>query len=74
MANKDGFTDSVIRGWSGAGQARGLNTPLSTRISRCRKQISVWKRSNRYNADERIQVLRHRPDKTTCSPTVCLVT
>ena len=62
MCDKDGFQAAVTRGWNETGQATLLQIPLSQRISRCRHQISVWKRSNRTNAEERIRLLRGRLD------------
>ena len=69
MMDKDGFKESVIRGWRGTGQTSLLQIPLTNRISRCHQQIAVWKRSNKNNAEEQIKVLRGRLDKALCSAT-----
>ena len=63
MLNKDGFQDSVRRGWRGMGQAQLVREPLTQRIRRCRQHISQWKRLNRNNAEERIGILRSKLNK-----------
>lgn len=72
MTNKEGFKETVSRGWSGSGQTRFLDVSFSQRINRCRKQISLWKRSNRCNTVEKIQILRKRLDIATTSNAVSL--
>lgn len=62
MAPKEGFQDTVRRGWNGNGQQQLLRQPLSQRLHRCRQHISVWKRSNQVNSAERIQLLCCRLD------------
>lgn len=57
MISKDGFVESVKRGWKGMGQAQLINIPLTQRISRCRQHISQWKRLNRNNTEEHIKIL-----------------
>lgn len=58
--NKDGFKDTVYRGWRGMGQSQLLRIPLVQRLSRCRQYISVWQKNNRMNAEERISILRRK--------------
>lgn len=70
MVNKEGFSASVKRGWQGTGQAQLLQIPLSQRLSRCRQQISIWKRHNRNNAEERITMLRGQLDKAVISTAI----
>ena len=69
MMSKDGFEDTVRRGWKGIGQAQLLQTPLVQRLSRCRTYISRWKRHNRNNAEERIGTLRALLDQAVTSAT-----
>ncbi|KAF8109207.1 hypothetical protein N665_0101s0035 [Sinapis alba] len=69
MTHKEGFNESVYRGWRGSGQMQLIQQPLARRLKQCRAQISLWKRHNRHNAEERIQILRGRLDKAICSPT-----
>lgn len=66
--NKEGFKDTVCRGWRGSGQSQLLQIPLVQRLSRCRQHISVWKRNNRMNAEEKIIILRRRLDMAMTSP------
>lgn len=70
MVNKEGFSASVKRGWQGTGQAQLLQIPLSQRLSRCHQQISIWKRHNRNNAEERITMLRGQLDKAVTSTAI----
>ena len=65
--NKEGFKDTVCRGWRGSGQSQLLQIPLVQRLSRCRQHISVWKRNNRMNAEEKIIILRRRLDMAMTS-------
>ena len=69
MIDKDGFHDTVKRGWKGTGQMQLLRIPLAQRLSRCRQHISVWKRHNRSNAEEKIGFLRRRLDQAMVSDT-----
>lgn len=55
---KEGFCETVSKGWRGQIRNRTLNTPLYQRIAHCRKQISNWKRRHRTNAEERINIIR----------------
>ena len=72
MISKDGFEDSVKRGWNGTGQGQLIRIPLAQRLSRCRQNISQWKRHNKSNAAERILVLRNKLDKATVSNMISL--
>ena len=71
LPNKEGFNESVCRGWKGSGQTQLLQQPLAQRLRQCRSQISIWKKHNRSNTEERIQVLRGRIDRaiTTAAST-----
>ena len=58
---KNGFRDSILRGW---------NVPLSfhrddlhDRIERCRKFISRWKRDNPSNAEKNIEEIKDQFEK-----------
>lgn len=58
---KNGFRDSILRGW---------NDPLSfhrdelhDRIERCRKFISRWKRDNPSNAEKKIEEIKDQLEK-----------
>ncbi|KAF8092597.1 hypothetical protein N665_0410s0009, partial [Sinapis alba] len=72
MTHKEGFYESVSRGWRGSGQMQLIQQPLAQRLKQCRTQISIWKRHNRHNAEERIQLLRGRLDKAICSPSTTI--
>lgn len=63
MTEKDGFRDTVKRGWHGTGQMQLLQIPLVQLLRRCRQHISRWKRSNRTNTAEIISCIRGRLDK-----------
>lgn len=67
MSHKDGFRESVYRGWKGLGQMQMLQKPLAQRLKQCRHQISVWKRHNRSNTEELIHTLRGRLDQAIVS-------
>ncbi|WZZ00931.1 hypothetical protein YC2023_073259 [Brassica napus] len=67
MLHKEGFKDTVRRGWCGMGQSQLVRIPLTQRISRCRQHISQWKRLNRNNAEERISSLRNKLDNAVTS-------
>lgn len=68
MVSKEGFQESVKRGWKGMGQTQLLQIPLVHRLSRCRKEISVWKQHNRNNAAEKIELFRRQLDQAVVSP------
>lgn len=68
MVDKEGFRDTMRRGWKGTGKSSLLQIPLTQRLSRCRQHIATWKHSNINNAEEKIKVLRHRLDSALCSP------
>lgn len=70
MINKDGFPESVRRGWRGSGQSQLLQIPLVQRLSRCRKEISIWKRQNKTNAAEKIEILRRQLDQAVVTANV----
>ena len=70
MVNKDGFPESVRRGWRGSGQSQLLQIPLVQRLSRCRKKISIWKRQNKTNAAEKIESLRRQLDQAVVTASV----
>ena len=67
MLHKEGFKDSVRRGWCGMGQSQLVRIPLTQRISRCLQHISQWKRLNKNNAEERISFLRNKLDNAVTS-------
>lgn len=67
MIDKEGFQNTVQRGWNGTGQTQLLQVPLCQRIARCRKHISQWKKTNRNNAEEKIGLLRGRLDRAMTS-------
>ncbi|KAL0653987.1 hypothetical protein Bca4012_096678 [Brassica carinata] len=46
-----------------------LRIPLAQTLSRCRQHISVWKRHNRSNAEDKIGFLRRRLDQAMVSDT-----
>lgn len=70
LCPKDGFKETLIRGWNGQGQASLLQIPLAQRLIQCRSQISTWKRLNRTKAEERINLLRGRLDRAITSATM----
>ena len=70
MITKEGFTDSVKRGWRGIGQTQLIQMPLVQRLRNCRYQISRWKRQNRNNAEEKIGALWASLDKAVNSAVV----
>lgn len=45
LTHKEGFRNSVLKDWNGASNSSCTHQSLSYRISRCWKQILVWKRS-----------------------------
>lgn len=67
MINKEGFTESVRRGWRGTGQSQLMQIPLVQRLSRCKQHISRWKRHNQNNAEEIIGTLKAMLDKAVTS-------
>ncbi|WZY87251.1 hypothetical protein YC2023_033635 [Brassica napus] len=67
MINKEGFTESVRRGWRGTGQSQLMQIPLVQRLNRCKQHISRWKRHNQNNAEEIIGTLRAMLDKAVTS-------
>lgn len=69
MIAKEGFTETVRRGWKGTGQVQLIQIPLVQRLSRCRQHISRWKRHHRTNAEERIGTLRAQLDRAVTSAT-----
>jgi len=71
MCGKDGFRDSVMRGWKGTCQMQLLDTPLAQRLVRCRQHISIWKRHNQHNAGDNINRLRGQLDRAITSTTMC---
>ncbi|KAG2249545.1 hypothetical protein Bca52824_089173 [Brassica carinata] len=50
LCQKEGFKETISRGWKGSGQSQLMNLPLAQRLIKCRSQISTWKRLNRVNA------------------------
>lgn len=70
MMPKDGFTETVCRGWKGSGQMQLIATSLAQRLNRCRQHISRWKRQNRSNSEDKIRILRARLDQAVTSATV----
>lgn len=72
MKDKDGFADTVHRGWNGMGQTQLIQIPLAQMIGRCRQQISRWKRSHRCNVRENINLLRGRLDNAITSNSATL--
>lgn len=62
--------DSVMKGWRGSGQMRFMDLPIAQRLIRCRKHISLWKRSNRHNAGDNIHRLRSQLDRAITTPGV----
>ena len=67
LCQKEGFKETISRGWKGSGQSQLMNLPLAQRLIKCRSQISTWKRLHRVNAEERIQLLRGKLDRAVCS-------
>lgn len=63
LNNKEGFRESVLRGLNDHGGARMHNISLLHRINQSRKQISLWKKRHRLNAEERIKLIRFRLDR-----------
>ena len=70
MLDKDGFKALVFKGWTGTGQAQLVQIPLVQRLSRCRQHISLWKKHNRNNTEEKISSLRSKLDKAMVDQTV----
>ena len=70
IINKEGFTESVRRGWRGTGHSQLMQIPLVQRLNRCRQHISRWKRQNQNNVEERIGTLRAMLDKAVTSAAI----
>ena len=61
---KEGFSTAVKNGWGRSDQHHPGN--LVERLYRCRKAISVWKRSNLSNNEKLIELLKEKIDKAQC--------
>lgn len=63
LTHKEGFKDTVLRDWFGSRTLEGPDIPLAQKLTQCRRVISKWKREHRMNAEERINLIRHKLDK-----------
>jgi len=72
LVHKDGFKDSVLRGWNGSSRQGTENINLSDRVSKCRQHISRWKRQHKTNAEDQIWILRYKLDKASSCGTTAL--
>ena len=73
MVGKEGFKNTVKRGWNGNGQMQLIRIPLAQRLGRCRQHISTWKRSNRVNSSDKINLLRSRLDMAITTGSLSLL-
>lgn len=62
IVSKDGFRDSVQRGWNGNSQMHLIQVPLVQLLSRCRQYNSIRKRNNRSNTAVKFDLLRGHLD------------
>ncbi|CAG7864632.1 unnamed protein product, partial [Brassica rapa] len=56
MVGKVGIEEAITRGWSG--DAYGVTSSVMDRLSRCRRELSRWKKSSQFNSLTKIQRLQ----------------
>ena len=66
--DRDGFRETILKGWSDPGN---LHPPdLHERIAMCRKAIAQWKRANPLNSVARIEELKEKLEKAQLDDTI----
>ena len=61
MVGKVGTEEAIVRGW-GDGTSKSLSS-IMDRLSRCRRELSRWKKSAHFNSKTKIQRLQHDLEK-----------
>ncbi|KAF2590025.1 hypothetical protein F2Q70_00039917 [Brassica cretica] len=56
MVGKVGIEEAITRGWSG--DTSGVTSSVMDRLSRCRRELSRWKKSSQFNSLTKIQRLQ----------------